>query len=78
MFVIPADGNRQRLEFHRHRKGFELSLQALVSGLRIDILQPEGLDGDQVQSGGIGCIQWVLMRDYCKNKGRQRERIKVT
>ena len=38
VFVIPTDGNRQRLEFHRHRKGFvgsqgtELSLNVKESG----------------------------------------------
>lgn len=39
VFVIPADGNRQSLQFHRHRKGFvlqpgdsALSLQAWVPG----------------------------------------------
>lgn len=39
------------------------------------------LDGDQVQSRGIVCIQWLLMRDYCKKKQqREAERgiIKVT
>lgn len=36
-------------------------------------------DGDQVQSRGIVCVRWVLMRDYCKKQEeRQRERIKVT
>lgn len=85
VFVIPADGNRQKWEFHRHRKGFVgnqstlLSLQALVSGALHWYVDP---DGDQLQPrGSTVCIQWDLMRDYClkqRIKERHREIIKVT
>lgn len=50
------------------------ALRAVTAGVRI-----WKSDGDQVQSRGIVCVRWVLMRDYCKKQEeRQRERLKVT
>lgn len=56
VFVIPADGNRQKLEVHRHRKGFVgnqspqcLSLQALASGNLHWYTVARVLDGGRLQ-----------------------------